>query len=261
MRFKWIQLLFLTWFSMPILAASEGASNGKPFQELQVAIDAAVAAEAAARAAEDAALTAMIAAEEATRILADLALQAEIDAQAVLLLDLDDRVSVLEGLILERSVTWTETANTFDVVDLAGTIAGLNYQTGEWIAFISSNAVTGREEGNCTNSPLIASWLNAVVSGSAYTSGRVMDNTSRWLHSGIWYNSVPLYLISSVSTNSQTLQIVGGPPFNHAVVDRKGTTSQIDNEVYSFFGGGLGYAIGNTLTLNVASTRLDACGF
>ena len=50
------------------LAGSNGQNNGKPFQELQNAVETAIAAEGTAREAEDAALAAAIAAEAAARL-------------------------------------------------------------------------------------------------------------------------------------------------------------------------------------------------
>lgn len=64
-------------------AGNSGVSNGKPFQQLQAAIDA----------------------EEAARVAADQELQAQLDAQGVLLVDLEGRVVTLEDLNLTRSVT------------------------------------------------------------------------------------------------------------------------------------------------------------
>lgn len=277
------------------LAESSGDNNGKPFLELQAAVDAALAAEAAAReaadaaeasareaadtaealardsadalesatrAAADAALSAQIAAEEAARIAADNALQAEIAAHDALLVDLDGRVSVLEGLHLARSITWTETTGTFDVTNISGDIAGLGYLSGEWMSFISHNASTGREIGNCTNHARVGNWLNAAAAGGYYDSNYLGGTGSHFLLNGNWYTSPTFRLYTRNSSSYQVLQIFSsGSTFNHFVIDRKGLGSHINFEVYSRYSSLGGNTIGNTLTINVAATRLEACGF
>ena len=277
------------------LAENSGDSNGQPFQELQAAVEAALAAEAAAReaadaaeasarqagdtaealeretvdaaeraarAAEDASLSARIAAEEVARLAADAALQAEIDAHDALLLGLDERVSILEGLHLERSVTWTETT-AFDVTDIAGDIAGLNYQPGEWMFFVSTNAATAREFGTCTNHAAVTYWLSAAAAGT--NNGAAYSGAGSYFFSnGTWYGSQTIQLDTGTSIYYQYLQIAtykGSSSFTHAVVDRKGNPLYINNEVFSRYSVFAGFGIGNTLTINVAETRLDACGF
>jgi len=261
------------------LAASNGDNNGKPFQDLQDAIDAAVAAESAAREAGDAAISAevsaetaareagdaaaaaAIATEELARINADQDLQAQLDTQELLLVGLDDRVSVLEGLPVGRTITWTETG-ALDVVDLAANIAGLNVNPNEWVFMAGTYSLTGQEWGICTNDPTAYSWLSNAASGSYYFS----DVANVWIFAGgYWYGGYTVRLIAGNLDYVQYLRVgypaYSFPSYLFLLSDRKGDVNYINNEVFVRYSRTGAYRAGNTITLNVGTDRMAACGF
>lgn len=268
-------LILIGMISGSLFAATQGYEKGEPFQETQQAIDAAVAAEAAARASadeaesaarasEDAILAAAIAAEKVARIEADMKLEADIAASAALLLGLEGRVSILEELALSRSVTWIETAG-YDAMNIAGAIETLGYTTGEWLAVISRNVGTGIEMGNCSNHPQMGEWLQAAVLGTQYQAS-IGGEGSYFLTGGEWVDSPTINFYSNTRAAYPYFQIYG-VNWKHFLIDRKhrinygyGFETQ---EIYSYVSGapGSGYGLGNTLTLNAGQTRFEACGF
>lgn len=222
--------------------------------------EAAVSAEASARAAEDAALSAAISAEELARISADRELQHQLDTHAILLEGLDNRVSVLEGLDLGRSVTWIETSE-FDVVDMANAAAGLNASSGDWVLVTGKKGRNGQEWSICTDSSNAIDWLsNMAASTSFYSYTRMYINIGNG-----WLPNYTVYMSTGDVGYSQYMRVAypatGSPVYQTQVNDRKGNTSHINAEVFvRYYYSGENYP-GNEVTINVDTTRLEACGF
>jgi len=250
--------LFALLISVGLMAgstgfASQGNNNGIPFQELQAAVDAALAAEAAAREAADAAAASALAAEEAARIDADAVLQGEIEANAWFAAGLNDRVSVLEGLHFGRSVSWTETED-FELISVANAIVELNYQPGEWFAWIFRSAYYNFEYGFCSNHPRIADWLNAAVTGTYFFYNIYGPDT--YIHSnGYWYNNMPHVI------GTQTYY--AGYPYliSYANTPQMGLYQRAPDQSASHEILINGFWLGNTATINIGGSREIACGF
>jgi hypothetical protein len=269
-----------------IFAQGQSGNNAKPFQELEEAIDAAiaaeasareagdaansaeVAAEAAAREAADAAALAAIAAERLERIEADEAMQAKIDEHELLFGSLDNRVSVLEGLHFGRSITWTETTGTFDVVNLAGAIAALNAQPGEWVLVVGN--YSGYEWGICTNNSRVHTWLSQATSDLEHSYSTYFP--VYMLVAGNWLSNMQIRLISAAWdatpdwSRSKYIRVAypyyGSFTYDIALSERFGDSTYIDNEVIVDYSGNGGTGIiGNTVTLRVGAERMTACGF
>lgn len=265
-----ILILFVGLFMSAAVAASNGSSQGQPFIEQQEAFETAIAAEeaariaadqaeAATRAAADATLSAELAAEKAARIANDLAIEAQIAANAALIMDVENRVSVLEGLSLDRSITWTETSSP-DLINMGSDIASLNYQPGDWVAIVSRHGQHGWEIGNCISHPGIELWLDTIVNG-LYVNTSIPGTGSFLLTNGSWINSPTIHLYVNMQSSIPTVSL-RGTNWNHQLHDRVLYPYYRGREVYLYSAGVIGgFAIGNTFTINVASTRLEACGF
>lgn len=224
---------------------------------LQAATEAALAAEAAAREAADAA-------EAYERMLADQQLLNQLDEQAIILGNLDNRVSALEDIVIGRTVTWTETAGVLDVEDLAGQIAGLNVNPGDWFLMVGTNAQSSYEWGVCVNdSAKIDEFLTAVATGNAnYTSTTTIE--AIFGNAGWYEYPFEISLNTFGSTYYQYMRIgypVSGTNYLMYVFDRKGDVNASDYEIMVRYNNYGSYAIGNTITLNLGSDRMSACGF
>lgn len=277
---KKLMLVFISVvLSAGVLAASNGANNGKPFQEIQAAVDAAIAAEAGAReaadaaeaaareaadtaeastrAAEDAALAAADAAEEAARIAADMMFMQQLEIEIAERQALGGVVSILAGFH-GRALTYTETSGV-DLGDLPDEIASLGYQLGEWVAFATRNALTGIETAVCSNHPNMASFIDAAPPGVGYTAEFFDPDGFLNIGGTGWIEGAPIRLQAGFSglmflrhpyTNLYWMALLPGNAAGPEFEVRAGVT-----------GLGLGYGIGNIFTISVAPTREVACGF
>jgi hypothetical protein len=284
---KLIFFALLSVLSLGALAQSQGNANGQPFQELQSAVDRAITAEAGAReaadaaeaaaraaadtaeaaaraaadlaesttrAAQDAALAAEIAAEEVARIAADIALQGHINAEIAARLALEERVSILEDFhFTGRSVTYVETAGK-DVFDFSA-INGLNYQAGEWVLLYGYYAYSDREIALCSNHPAMESFLNTPP-GARFDIDVWGGPDDLFNVDGTgWYPGAGLGLHRS---DHDFMYHDFYSPTNQMSAR---TYGQDKSEVLVYVAGQGGYYTGNTFTISVAQTRLEACGF
>jgi hypothetical protein len=144
---------------------------------------------------------------------------------------------------------------------MTAALAALNVTSDDWILMSGTRYATGQEWAICTDDPVAQTWLTNAASGNYYSSAYARVSI---FAAGNWYPNNTVRVIQGNIPEQAYLRVdyptTSSVSYQFLLHDRKGGGNSAQ-EVWVRYAYNGDYRVGNTITINVADNRMDACGY